>query len=90
MPTAAPEKKKEGCYIATAVYGDYDAPQVRTLRRFRDDTLRKTLPGRLFIRAYYKLSPPLAARLRCARRLNALVRRALDWWVKRLERKAGR
>ena len=23
-----------GCYIATAVYGSYDAPAVRTLRRF--------------------------------------------------------
>ena len=31
---AAPEapKKKEGCYIATAVYGSYDAPEVRTKR----------------------------------------------------------
>ncbi len=31
--------KKNGCYIATCVYGSYDCPEVWTLRRFRDDVL---------------------------------------------------
>lgn len=31
-----------GCYVATAVYGSYDCPQVWTLRRFRDNTLAAT------------------------------------------------
>ena len=31
-----------GCYVATAVYGSYDCPQVWTLRRYRDDTLAET------------------------------------------------
>ncbi len=83
----APVRKKEGCYIATAVYGSYDAPQVLTLRRFRDERLKKTALGRLFIRVYYRLSPPAAARLRNARHANRLVRRCLDRWVQHLEQR---
>lgn len=50
---------KEGCYVATCVYGSYDCPQVWTLRRYRDDTLGSTWYGRLFIRTYYAISPTL-------------------------------
>ena len=46
-----------GCYIATAVYGSYDCPQVWTLRRYRDYTLGSTRRGRLFIKLYYAISP---------------------------------
>ena len=53
--TPAPQRKN--CYVATAVYGSYDCPQVWTLRRFRDDVLSRTWYGRLFIRAYYAVSP---------------------------------
>lgn len=49
----------DGCYVATAVYGSYDCPQVWTLRRFRDDTLAETWHGRAFIRTYYAISPTL-------------------------------
>ncbi|MBR4210855.1 MAG: InlB B-repeat-containing protein, partial [Oscillibacter sp.] len=49
--------KKSGCYVATSVYGSYDCPEVWTLRRFRDETLATTWYGRLFIRAYYAVSP---------------------------------
>ena len=48
---------KEGCYVATAVYGSYDCPEVWTLRRFRDNVLGKTWYGRLFIKLYYAVSP---------------------------------
>lgn len=48
-----------GCYVATAVYGSYDCPQVWTLRRYRDDVLAKTWCGRIFIRIYYAISPTL-------------------------------
>ena len=50
---------KGPCYVATAVYGSYDCPQVWTLRRFRDYTLAKTWYGRAFIRTYYAISPTL-------------------------------
>ena len=51
--------KSSGCYVATAVYGSYDCPQVWTLRRYRDYTLAETWYGRAFIRTYYAISPTL-------------------------------
>lgn len=51
--------EKEGCYIATAVYGSYDCEEVLILRRFRDGTLSRSLLGRLFIKIYYFISPKL-------------------------------
>lgn len=50
---------QSGCYIATAVYGSYDCPQVWILRRYRDDTLAETWYGRAFIKTYYAISPTL-------------------------------
>lgn len=54
-----PIPKSGGCYVATAVYGSYDCPEVWTLRRFRDNTLAETWYGRAFIRMYYAISPTL-------------------------------
>lgn len=57
--TTAPNTKSGGCYVATAVYGSYDCPQVWTLRRYRDNTLAETWYGRVFIRTYYAVSPTI-------------------------------
>ena len=53
------EPQSKGCYVATAVYGSYDCPQVWTLRRYRDYTLAKTWYGRAIIHTYYTISPAL-------------------------------
>lgn len=78
------------CYVATAVYGSYDAPEVLVLRRFRDVTLRRSASGRAFIRAYYAVSPPLAKRLGRAKVANHMVRALLDMAVARLDRTPAR
>lgn len=57
--TTSSSSSSGGCYVATAVYGSYDCPEVWTLRRFRDYTLAKSFFGRLFIRTYYAISPTL-------------------------------
>lgn len=54
-----PAEQQGGCYVATAVYGSYDCPQVWTLRRYRDYTLAETWYGRAFIHTYYAISPTL-------------------------------
>ena len=48
------------CFIATAVYGDYEQAPVRVLRQFRDEQLLTTSLGRLFVKVYYFCSPPIA------------------------------
>ena len=51
----------QGCYVATAVYGSYDCPEVWTLRRYRDYILAKTWYGRIFIHLYYAVSPTIVS-----------------------------
>lgn len=79
------KQKKEGCYIATAVYGSYDAPEVMVLRKYRDEVLSKSVFGRLFIKTYYLLSPPVAKKLKNEKHINRLVKNLLDGWVKKLK-----
>ena len=59
IPSSNKKDSSKGCYVATAVYGSYDCPQVWTLRRYRDYTLAESWQGRAFIRTYYAISPTL-------------------------------
>ena len=73
-----------GCYVATAVYGSYDCPEVWTLRRFRDDTLDRAWYGRAFIRAYYAVSPTLVRWFGTADWFRSLFKAPLDRLVRKL------
>jgi hypothetical protein len=79
------EKKKEGCYIATAVYGSYDAPEVLVLRQFRDQILQKYAIGRLFISIYYFISPRLVGVVKENSSINSTARALLDRIVNKLK-----
>ncbi|MBN1618354.1 hypothetical protein JW887_03360 [Candidatus Dojkabacteria bacterium] len=85
-----PPKKSEsagGCYIATACYGSYDAPEVKILRAYRDKNLSKTAYGRSFIRVYYAYSPFIASLLREKPFFNGLIRKyVLDNILKRIRK----
>lgn len=52
-----------GCFIATAAFGSYLAPEVVVLRQFRDNVLLRSHAGRLFVRGYNACSPRLARRI---------------------------
>lgn len=74
-----------GCYVATAVYGSYDCPQVWTLRRYRDFILAKSWYGRLFVRTYYAISPTLVKWFGNTEWFKNLWRPTLDKMVKKLQ-----
>lgn len=82
--TTVPEKKG-GCYVATAVYGSYDCPQVWTLRRYRDYTLAESWCGRAFIKIYYAISPTLVKWFGHAEWFKKMWQGKLDRMVTRLQ-----
>ncbi len=76
-----------GCYIATAVYGSYDCPQVWTLRRFRDNELAITFYGRAFIHVYYYISPKIVKAFGNKNWFNKAFKTKLDSFVAKLNAK---
>lgn len=76
-----------GCYIATAVYGSYDCPQVWTLRRFRDFWLSRFVLGRAFIELYYRISPKLVEKFGSKEWFKKPWKRFLDKFVMQLKKR---
>ncbi len=77
--------RKNGCYIATCVYGSYDCPQVWTLRRYRDYSLSVKKWGRLFIRTYYLISPTLVKWFGKTKWFKSLWKKILDKKISKLQ-----
>lgn len=76
--------QNRGCYVATAVYGLYDCPEVWVLRRFRDYKLSATQAGRVFIRFYYKFSPVCVKYFGKTQIFNRFFKLILDKMINRL------
>ena len=74
-----------GCFIATAAYGSYLDPHVKTLRRFRDQYLLTNSPGEWFVGFYYRHSPPVADYIRDRETLKTMVRSLLTVVVYSIE-----
>lgn len=82
----AKKKNDSGCYIATMAYGSYDHPQVIILRQFRDNVLKSSWQGRLFIKIYYKLSPHVVSLLSGHKKTNIQIRKILDKLIGKMKR----
>ena len=70
-----------GCYVATMVYGSYEAPKVLILRAFRDQFLQRFKWGRAFIHWYYAKSPALVEQHQGKPLLRKAIKSALDVFV---------
>jgi hypothetical protein len=73
--------KSSFCFVATACFGDDDHPTVVSLRRFRDDVLLASAPGRFFVSGYYWWGPVLATMLSKLPFLMHVVRIVLNVFV---------
>ncbi|MDP3266276.1 MAG: cold shock domain-containing protein [Sulfuricurvum sp.] len=78
---------REGCFIATAVYGDIDHPSVVVLREFRDKKLLTNTIGIWFVEWYYRWSPKVANYVRGKRYFTKPVKFLLEILVKQYKRK---
>jgi len=75
------EEKGEYCFIATEVYGSYDAENVKVLRKFRDEILRFLPGGELFIDYYYSHGRVWAEYIHRNEYLKKGVKASLDLFV---------
>lgn len=71
------------CYVATHLYGIHDERTV-LLRAFRDSQLKSSVPGQLFIVAYYKISPALVVVAKRWPMLDRVLKSMVDAVVSRI------
>jgi len=76
---AYPDLESQGphCFIATAAFGYYSAPEVQALRAFRDHYLLTNSAGAAFVRWYYEHGPVAAAYINAHPAYKPVVRAAL-------------
>jgi hypothetical protein len=71
------DKTQQACFVATVCYGDVNAPEVVTLRAYRDRHLCNYPQGRFLIQCYYLLSPWVSSLLI----RHSILRRAIRIYI---------
>lgn len=74
--------KEESCFFLTAGFGE-EHKVIRGFRKFRDRILLKTLSGKIFVNAYYKIGPILAPKIYQSEKMRYLIRAwsSTVYWV---------
>ena len=73
------------CFIATAAHGTPFNEDIDVLRAWRDKFLMNSLGGKIFVKNYYRYSPPVANLISASPIAKKIVRNALKPVVKVLE-----
>lgn len=79
--------EKQGCYVATCVYGSYDCPEVWILRRYRDYYLKRKVLGKAFVKLYYKTSPTIVKLFGDNKSFKMLFKKYLNNKIEKLKEK---
>ena len=82
---AASEDKDIHCFIATATYGSYLHPKIKTLRALRDQFLKTNLVGQSFVKIYYKISPYLVPYIKAYPTLKYISRLYIESLILMIE-----
>lgn len=77
----------EGCYVATAAYGNGSCEQLQILRNFRDNYLKKRILGKIFICFYYSVGPYLAVLVKWSPLLKSLATKFIDYLIKEIRKR---
>ncbi len=78
---SAPNSSSSSCFVATVAYGTPLTEELDILRLWRDQRLKETISGRLFVRVYYQHGMKLARIVDKSERLKSCVRGLLQLWV---------
>jgi len=84
-PYCQVKTKKKGCFIATAVYGTWDHPDLDVLRYFRDRYLMSSELGSHMVFTYYTVGPFLADKIKYRKFLRETLRKILSSAVRLLQ-----
>ena len=76
---------KDGCFVATTIYGSHDAYEVLIFREFRDTVLLRNFVGSIFVAIYYSLSPILIRMIGNNTKIRDFTKFLLDRIVARLQ-----
>ena len=79
------KKQQPHCFIATAAYGTMWHKDIDILREYRDSVLVHSIFGRLFIKIYYTISPPIARLIKRSKTLKRVTRRIIKIILKRMK-----